>query len=72
LIHLFPQFKTDVVAVHRAANVVQKTIAKAIEEEKPALRKEDNAPQLQQEEDATRSVTQIQPALLPPADAAKS
>ncbi len=39
LVHLFPQFKTDVVAVRRAANVVQKTIAKDTEEDKPPLAK---------------------------------
>ena len=32
LVHLFPQFKTDVVAVRRAAAVVQTTIAKDTEE----------------------------------------
>ena len=35
LIRLFPQFKTDVVAVRRAAKVVQKTIAKDTETTAP-------------------------------------
>ncbi len=72
LVHLFPQFKTDVVAVRRAANVVQKTIAKDSEEAKPELRKEDNQPQLQREEDTARTLAQVQPSLLPPADPAKN
>jgi len=55
LIRLFPQFKTDVVAVRRAANVVQKTIAKDTEAAAPAARKDDTAPVLQQEQDAARA-----------------
>jgi len=65
LIRLFPQFKTDIVAVRRAANVVQKTIAKDSEEERPAGRKDGDAPALQREQDeAYRQAeeTQVLPA----------
>jgi len=55
LIRLFPQFKTDVVAVRRAAKVVQKTIAKDTEAAAPASRKDDTAPALQQEQDTARA-----------------
>ena len=55
LIRLFPQFKTDVVAVRRAAHVVQKTISKDTEAAAPAARKDGNAPALQQEQDAARA-----------------
>jgi predicted PurR-regulated permease PerM len=55
LIRLFPQFKTDVVAVRRAANVVQKTIAKDTETTAPAARKDADAPALQREQDAARA-----------------
>jgi len=65
LIRLFPQFKTDVIAVRRAANVVQKTIAKDSEEERPAGRKDGDAAALQREQDeAYRQAeeTQVLPA----------
>jgi len=65
LIRLFPQFKTDVIAVRRAANVVQKTIAKDSEEQRPAARKDGDAPALQREQDeAYRQAeeTQVLPA----------
>ena len=55
LIRLFPQFKTDVVAVRRAANVVQKTIAKDSESARPAARKDGSAPTLQREQDDARA-----------------
>ncbi len=55
LIRLFPQFKTDVVAVRRAATVVQKTIAKDTEATVPAVRKDDAAPALQREQEAART-----------------
>jgi len=64
LIRLFPQFKTDVVAVRRAANVVQKTIAKDSEEAKPEARKDGDAPALQREQDDARTdaqATQVLP-----------
>lgn len=71
LVHLFPQFETDVGAVRRAAAVVQTTIAKDTEETAPPARKDDNAPALKQEEEEARTVAQVQPSLLPPTDAAK-
>ncbi len=55
LIRLFPQFKTDVVAVRRAASVVQKTIAKDTESAAPSVRKDDTAPALQREQDTARA-----------------
>ena len=64
LIRLFPQFKTDVVAVRRAANVVQKTIAKDSEEARPEARKDGDAPALQREQDEARAdaqATQVLP-----------
>jgi len=64
LIRLFPQFKTDVVAVRRAANVVQKTIAKDSEEAKPEARKDGDAPALQREQEEARTdaqATQVLP-----------
>ncbi len=72
LINLFPQFKTDVVAVRRAAAVVQTTISKNTEDVAPPSRKDDNAPVLKQEQEEARTVAQVQPSLLPPADAAKN
>ncbi len=54
LVHLFPQFKADVVAVRRAANVVQKTIAKNTEAARPEGRKDGDAPALQREETEAR------------------
>ncbi len=65
LIRLFPQFKTNVIAVRRAANVVQKTIAKDSEEQRPVARKDGDAPALQREQDeAYRQAeeTQVLPA----------
>ena len=65
LIRLFPQFKTDVVAVRRAANVVQKTIAKDSEEARPEGRKDGDALALQREQDEARAdaqATQVLPA----------
>jgi len=64
LIRLFPQFKTDIVAVRRAANVVQKTIAKDSEEARPEARKDGDAPALQREQDEARAdaeATQVLP-----------
>ena len=58
LVHLFPQFKTDVVAVRRAAKVVQKTIAKDSEQAKPESRKDGDAPALQREENVARADAQ--------------
>lgn len=63
LIRLFPQFKTDVVAVRRAANVVQKTIAKDSEEAKPEARKDGDAPALQREQDEARADAQASQVL---------
>jgi len=70
LIRLFPQFKTDVVAVRRAANVVQKTIAKDSEEARPEGRKDGDAPTLQREQDEARADAQATQVL--PAGGAKS
>jgi len=64
LIRLFPQFKADVVAVRRAANIVQKTIAKDTEEARPEGRKDGDAPALQREQDEARAdaqATQVLP-----------
>ncbi len=55
LIRLFPQFKTDVVAVRRAASVVQKTISKDTEAAAPPSRKDADAPALQREQDTART-----------------
>ena len=55
LVHLFPQFETDVVAVRRAAKVVQKTIAKDTEQAKPEARKDGDAPALKREEAEARA-----------------
>ncbi len=55
LIRLFPQFKTDVVAVRRAASVVQKTIAKDTESAAPSVRKDDTASALQREQETART-----------------
>lgn len=55
LIRLFPQFKTDVVAVRHVAKVVQKTIAKDTETAAPAARKDDTAPALQREQETARA-----------------
>ena len=64
LVHLFPQFETDVVAVRRAAKVVQKTIAKDTEQAKPEARKDGDAPALKREEAEARAdaeATQVLP-----------
>ncbi len=55
LVHLFPQFETDVVAIRRAAKVVQKTIAKDMEQAKPEARKDGDAPALKREEAEARA-----------------
>lgn len=71
LIRLFPQFKTDVVAVRRAANVVQKTIAKDSEEERPADRKDGDAASLQREQTEARTDAQEAQVLPGAGEAAK-
>ncbi len=58
LIRLFPQFKTDVVAVRRAASVVQKTISKETEAAAPDARKDGDAPALQRDQDTARADAQ--------------
>jgi len=58
LIRLFPQLETDVVAVRRAAKVVQKTIAKDSEATAPPLRKDGDEAALQQEQDTARTAAQ--------------
>ena len=58
LIRLFPQFRSDVVAVRRAANIVRKTIAKDTEDARPAARKDGDAPALQREQDEARADAQ--------------
>ena len=55
LIRLFPQFKTDVVAVRRAAKVVQKSISKETEAVAPSARKDDTGPALQREQEMARA-----------------
>jgi len=71
LVRLFPQFRTDVVAVHRAANVVQATIAEGSERDKPPARQEDDPALLEAETHEARSEAksplQDQPPVLPPA-----
>jgi putative permease len=69
LIRLFPQFKTDVVAVRHAANVVQRTITKDTEAAAPPSRKDDNAPALQQEQDTARAEAQAAQVLPSPSEA---
>ena len=71
LIRLFPQFKTDVVAVRRAANIVQKSIAKDSEEARPEGRKDGDAPALQREQDEARADAQAT-QVLPVGDPAKN
>ena len=71
LVHLFPQFSTDVVAVRRVTAVVQATLAKDTEEAAPPARKDDDAPTLAAEVEATLAAAQAPPTLLPPVDAAK-
>ncbi len=58
LIRLFPQLETDVVAVRRAAKVVQKTIAKDSEAVAPPARKDGDEAALQQEQDTARTAAQ--------------
>ncbi len=55
IVHLFPQFKTNVIAVGRAARVVQATIASQSEMDKPPDRKEGDAPAFAREEQAARA-----------------
>ena len=71
LIRLFPQFKTDVVAVRRAANIVQKSIAKDSEEARPQGRKDGDAPALQREQNEARADAQAT-QVLPVGDPAKN
>lgn len=66
LIHLFPQFKTDARAEKRAANVVQATIARDDEAEKPPARQEGDAPVLEAETAAARAAAQAPPDNAPP------
>jgi predicted PurR-regulated permease PerM len=69
LVYLFPQLTTDVVAVRRAASVVQATIAKESEETKPDSRKEGDQPALNRDEAkallAAESPTPASPPVLP-------
>ena len=58
LIRLFPQLETDVVAVRRAAKVVQKTIAKDSEAAAPPSRKAGDGAALQQEQETARAAAQ--------------
>ena len=58
LIRLFPQFKADVVAVRRVANVVQKSIARDSEAARPEGRKDGDALALQHEQDEARADAQ--------------
>ena len=71
LVHLFPQFKTSERAERRAANVVQATIAREDEAEKPPARKAGDAPILDAETATARAAAQTPtdnaPPLLPPA-----
>ena len=72
LIRLFPQFRTDVVAVRRAANVVQKTIAKDSEEVRPIDRKDGDGASLQREQTEARTEAQASQVLPMPGEAAKN
>ena len=72
LIRLFPQFKTDVVAVRRAAKVVQKTIAKDSEEAKPIERKDGDGASLQREQTEARTDAQEAQVLPGTGEAAKN
>ncbi len=71
LVHLFPQFSTDVVAVRRAAAVVRTTLAKDTEAAAPPARQDDDAPALKADVEEARADAQLSPSLLPPADAVK-
>jgi predicted PurR-regulated permease PerM len=69
LVYLFPQLATDVVAVRRAASVVQATISKETEEKRPPARKEGDQPALdaaaESSRDAAESPTPVGPPVLP-------
>lgn len=71
LVHLFPQFSTDVVAVRRAAAVVRTTLAKDTEAAAPPARQDADAPALKADVEEARADAQLPPSLLPPADAVK-
>ena len=72
LIRLFPQFKTDVVAVRRAASVVQKTIAKDSEDVRPIERKDGDGIALQREQTEARTDAQAAQVLPMPGETAKN
>jgi hypothetical protein len=72
LIRLFPQFKTDVVAVSYAAKVVQKTIAKDSEEDRPIDRKDGDDASLQREQTEARTDAQTSQVLPMPGEATKN
>ena len=71
LVYLFPQLATDVVAVRRAASVVQATIAKESENKRPEARKEGDQSALDEAAVTARlgaeSPTPLSPPVLPPA-----
>ena len=71
LVHLFPQFSTDVVAVRRASAVVRTTLAKDTEAAAPPARQDADAPALKADVEEARADAQLPPSLLPPADAVK-
>lgn len=71
LVHLFPQFSTDVVAVRRATAVVQTTLAMDTEAAAPPARKDNDATALEAEQESARIDARQPPSLLPPTDAVK-
>lgn len=71
LVHLFPQFSTDVVAVRRATAVVRTTLAKDTEAAAPPARQDADAPALKADVEKARADAQLPPSLLPPVDAVK-
>ena len=71
LVHLFPQFSTDVVAVRRATAVVRTTLAKDTEAAAPPARQDTDSSVLKADAEEARADAQLPPSLLPPADAVK-
>lgn len=70
VLRLFPQFQADVVAVRQAANVVQTTLSRDSEADKPPSRKDDDAPFLEGDVAVARQAAAVPtddaPAVLPP------
>ncbi len=65
MIQLFPQFKTDVVSVHRLSHSIQTEIAEETEKANPPARKEGDGDQLGKEADEAREEAANAPIALP-------